>query len=77
MLTYDLRGDSPEGKRKQWIQSDVQITVGYMHAGYPICKYHETCFQFFVAGNVTNMPLCQMVGWSIGHTFSIQGVFPI
>ena len=58
-LNYDLRGDSPEGKRMQWIQSDKQLRGGYMHAGYPIRNY-KNLFTYFIYP-VTDLLVCKIV----------------
>ena len=33
---HSLRGTTPGSYRKQYISSDLQISAGYMHSGYPI-----------------------------------------
>ena len=56
---YDLRGDSPDGKKMQWMISDIQLQKGYMHAGYPIRNY-KNLFTYFVYP-VTDLLVCKNV----------------
>ena len=39
MAHTDLRGTEPSNGRGQWVNTDEQPSMGYMHSGYPIVTH--------------------------------------
>ncbi|XP_050415374.1 TRPM8 channel-associated factor homolog [Patella vulgata] len=66
---FHLRGSDIRKHRRQWLVTDVQPSVGYMHSGYPVVTQLDVAdpsHEFYLLNNES---LCNKGSWGVFHEF--------